>query len=711
MKKRYALLFAAVAIHPSLLVNAQTEVLPSEWKTFVSSGKNTLVTDTFMYQSFGDEARNNWSYTVTGGAEVFDASKSGVDGQKGSRSLKLPLGSGVEFKEINSEGYEEVTLSAYYAGSKIMQKEQLSVIFVNKDSGRKEVVIAPSSTASFPFSFNYGKRLITENPLRVQGAPRQIMFKTASPAADTKQGFYCIDLVTAYGQIPSSTLFTGNGDWASKARWSHLPATRQREALIQGNVTVTAAESCGTLKIANGKVTVENQGSLSISNELVFYQSASLSPAFLNRGSLQPPKSVSLVKEFPRKGVWYFVSFPFNVYASGITGFTQKDGTPNKGGNYFYVKYYDSEQRAATGLDSENWTTLNPPASTTPVFQKNKGYLIAIDEGADSATLTFRSKSGDIPSSFAANASLSIPFYPAQANVSEAHSGWYLCGNPFPAPMSLALLQGIAGVGDYAYCYDGNTYQVYQIGSDEEIPPFGAFFLKVEDDCSFKLRQGTSSSLQAKHRPSFALTLSDGKRADKATFLLPASSPATKSSAGKAYKLLSPDASMPQLAACSADGKELLAVSTLTGGESVVPLHLTVPCGGNYTLACAPGRGGEKGLQVRLIDQAEGDTIALCAGAPYTFHCDGACDGSRFSLLVTCRPEQERSSAPTVSIKEGSLLIENLPASGIAHVTTPSGKVCQRIALPEGSSRSCLTAGTAGCRVWIESEGNRWEVQ
>ena len=57
--------------------------------------------------------------------------------------------------------------------------------------------------------------------------------------------------------------------------------------------------------------------------------------------------------------------------------------------------------------------------------------------------------------------------------------GWYLCGNPFPAPLSLSRIRNNPALDGYVYVYEGNQYKAYPVGSNYALPSFAAFFVKA----------------------------------------------------------------------------------------------------------------------------------------------------------------------------------------------------------------------------------------
>ena len=144
------------------------------------------------------------------------------------------------------------------------------------------------------------------------------------------------------------------------------------------------------------------------------------------------------------------------------------DDKSDTNGNYFYVQTYNGEKRANSQSPSNNWEVIPQTIINTsqPIFKKNKGYLIAIDASADRQNLRFSSKAGDIPIDFGKNGQASIPVSINNQSQNQNHNGWYLCGNPLPAPLSLSQIESNSALDGYIYIYDGSTYQPYVIGSD-----------------------------------------------------------------------------------------------------------------------------------------------------------------------------------------------------------------------------------------------------
>lgn len=710
----FRLLFCTVTF------TAQFSVFPSGWSAFVRSAENTQLTDTFRCQDFEGLAADNWPYTLSGGAGVFDASQAGVAGQWGVRSLKIPPGGGVQMAPFPLIGYNDVVISAYFAASGVKKGENLHVRFTNQNSGDKETALVPVVSAS-PVSFGYGVAYVygneasqsVGNPIRIKGNPSRVAFRALNPEAGEGSGFYGIDRLTAYGAIARYTLFTGQAGWNDTLHWSHFPAARHRSALIRGDVTVSARAGCRDLEVGAGSLRISAGAVLSVADKLILYDFPDERAAFYNAGTLAPPGRVTVRKAFPEKGKWYFVSFPFDVYADGIPGFTLKGGEPNAGGDYFYVQYYDSERRALSGLDRSNWIIRASVPPGEPVFEKNKGYLVALDESASSTVVDFSSAAGAVSAGFGKSGSVDAACYLHDDDPRSPHSGWFLCGNPLPAPLPVKMLAGVAGLGRYLYFYDGNTYQVYETGGDGVIPAYGAFFLKVTRNCSIRIdcaAANESTGLPAQAAPEIVVVeLSDGVRADRTAFrCLPgASGGAAVAGAEPAYKWRSPDPHMPQLASGALDESTALAVRPSVPGEGAIPLGLYLGRSGRHTLSLA-GLPEKDGVTVKLIDCLRSDTVSMKPGETYAF--DGAAGFCNDRFVLRIDPagadsglSPELLPEPVCFMEGNRLHAKGLPQSGYANLLDADGTVCQRIALPAGDSAAFVTLPPGSYTVFVRA--------
>ena len=79
-----------------------------------------------------------------------------------------------------------------------------------------------------------------------------------------------------------------------------------------------------------------------------------------------------------------------------------------------------------------------------------------------------------------------------------ANFGWFLCGNPLPAPLALSQIEANPSLDGNVYVFDGQTYQTYSIrdNPDYALPPFSAFFLKASQGTEIKVQAPTTPATQ-----------------------------------------------------------------------------------------------------------------------------------------------------------------------------------------------------------------------
>lgn len=441
---------------------------PSSWQSFVNSNENVMVSDTFRLQTFGDSEWDNWEYTATQNVVIVNNPKDST------MTVKLPIEDCLFFKPFQAMLYQDIKIKIRIAGNHLMPTEKLSFISNHSDGDKTTLIYTPSKSDDF---FNYKTETISDNPF-------SFSIVTSPKDPKTQNGYYMTNQVFAFGNIPSYSLFTGTGNWNDTTRWSHLPPLRHRSALIKGNVNITADTYCKDVAISSGLLTINPNTRLLLGNLDLYANDASI----YSEGTIHLSDRITFHKTFDKAGKWYFISFPFDVYPTGIDPrFTQKDATPNDGGNYFYVQSYNGDKRASANQAAGNWEVVPIRSNGEPLFEKNKGYLIALDEKATDRTLSFSSQPGDIPEDFARTGLLSVPIESTMTSENQENYGWYLCGNPLPAPLVLSQIEKNMALDGKVYIYDGSGYKSYSLNSNYALPPFSAFFVKASTQTEIKV--------------------------------------------------------------------------------------------------------------------------------------------------------------------------------------------------------------------------------
>lgn len=441
---------------------------PSSWESFVNSNENRLVSDTFRLQTFGDSGWDNWEYTVTPNVTIVKNTKDNT------MTVKLPVGDSLFFKSFSPTQYQDIKIEVKIAGNHLMPTERLSFISNHPNGNKTTPIYSPSKSDDY---FDYRTETISESP-------SSFSIVTSFKAPKTLDGYYMTNQAFALGNIPSYSLFSGIGNWNDTILWSHLPPLRHRNALIKGDASITTDTYCKNVAINSGSLKINPVTRFILKNLDLYESDASL----YSEGAILLSDRITFHKTFEESGKWYFISFPFDVYPSGIDPrFEQKDATPNDGGNYFYVQSYNGDKRASDNQSTGNWEVMPVRPDNVPLFEKNKGYLIALDEKATIQTLSFSSQPGDIPEDFANAGVITIPLGTNMTSGNQENYGWYLCGNPLPAPLVLSQIEKNIALDGNIYVYDGNGYKTYSLSSNYALPPFAAFFVKASSQTELKV--------------------------------------------------------------------------------------------------------------------------------------------------------------------------------------------------------------------------------
>lgn len=469
-----------------IITNAQS-TLPKfasdTWDSFINSAENSIVRDTFFLQTFNKLPTDTWEYTYTQNVSLFDPLTEGFTDASEGLALKIPVGSSVSFAEIDKSEYSLYIKGAThlsYAISKVMPGETLHIYAERQNSPFDKECLIP--TQEYSCSFKKAKEIATPKDRQIAffGLSFSLQINTGITEKETKGGFYAIDSVFSFGEIQQYSLFTGKGRWESQHNWSHHPPYRSRKALINGTVSIANPIKCNELLLGEGEIQVKSGGMLQVDKLSLNADNSS----FLSFGEVKVNETATVWKKFPTKGKWYFISFPFDVYMNGIDPLFQwKDENFTGSGNYFYVQKYDGDRRAFYNQSSGNWKVSSPAEAINKggiIFEKGKGYLIALDEKATTQEIFFTSRPGVIDSDFGKQGTLPIQQPTFTDKTQQEHKGWILCGNPLPSPLPISSISKEVLQDQYIYIATEEGYEAYTIDSDYAIPPYSAFFIQAK---------------------------------------------------------------------------------------------------------------------------------------------------------------------------------------------------------------------------------------
>lgn len=542
-------LFAGAAILASMVpVRAQVPNNPSEWAAFVNGSGNTVISDTFRMQTFSQSAVDNWQYTVKNGTEVYHE----------GNALKVPLGGSVSFEAYSMSEHQKVWAILVFSVHSIVEGEKLSAVFDNDNGKNRPGLVYPPEKDKPLLPIRFGK-----NPCRFE-------FHASEPVAESDNGYFLIDSIYAYDTIPKYSNFSGKGNWNETVRWSHLPPTSHRSALLNGEVEVNTPIQCEQVCLGNGRLHIAESGRLNVDAFALHGTDISLTAA----GNLKVSKQLSLHYTFPQKGKWYFLSFPVDIPLKGLDSrFQWKDDRFSGNGNYIYVQAYDGDKRAQNNQSNGNWTVLPAsPSAEDILFERGKGYLVALDADASDNTLTFSIEGSDLPADFGQSASIPITASsPASAN--DAHAGWYLCGNPLPSPLPVSQLASCQALDGNVYIYDGNKYISYPVSGNYVLPPFAAFFVKANANAVVDLSATEIPSGATRLKTSYALRSTPTEPGEVHVHNAQLHAPAAQTYIKDKNLYLTDFPSSGRMQAINLAGKILYSRS-VSSGSSVIPLPL-----------------------------------------------------------------------------------------------------------------------------------------
>ncbi|GAB2964701.1 hypothetical protein GCM10027048_37650 [Hymenobacter coalescens] len=317
------------------------------------------------------------------------------------------------------------------------------------------------------------------------------------------------------------------------------------------------------------------------------------------------------------------------------------------------------------------------PASTTDPLLVGRGYTVEVpgNETVDfQGTLT----TGTQALSF--------------SRVRNAEAGWQLVGNPYPAPLDWSRVTAAdrAGLDAAMYVYESTgryigRYRSYAngIGTSPILPLGQAFFVRVADTAttgSLTLRNAHRLTAvdatpllraTADTRPQLQLALAGAGSRDEAYLYTEAGASAGFEAAFDARKL--PNSTGLNLALLS--GSTPLAISGLAPitAPTIVPLQVSVPTPGVYTLEAVQLLNMAAGATVSLRDAQTGQDLRLTNQTAYRFSLAGTTAGSRFSLVLrpgsvtatTAAPLAHHLSVHPTPAQESFTV--QLPAAGLGH--------------------------------------------
>ena len=352
------------------------------------------------------------------------------------------------------------------------------------------------------------------------------------------------------------------------------------------------------------------------------------------------------------------------------------------------------------------------PAALTDALTVGRGYTVNIP-ASSKLSFTGLLTEGDVPLTLTRGA--------------QADAGWNLIGNPYPAPISWRQAALPAGLDSAMYVYQSTgryagRYRSYVNGIGNSVVALGqAFFVRVsQPNTTVTLTLTDDMRLtdfdpvfavqrRAETRPLVQLTLgaASSGTADETYVYFQAGATAGTDAGYDAVKLQPAGSGVPTLWTLAAGAEQAINGLPALSSRTVVPLGLSLPAAGNYTLEAAQLL-NLSAAAVYLHDQQTGQLIDLRQQPRYAFVAGslGRVDG-RFTL----RFEPLRPTASAVTLTAASVQVYPNPAHEQFTVQVPAVPGARQVratllnALGQVVREQTADLPTAGLRLPVEVRG------
>lgn len=338
---------------------------------------------------------------------------------------------------------------------------------------------------------------------------------------------------------------------------------------------------------------------------------------------------------YNRRGMWQFVTFPFDVKVSDIV--------PESENTSWVIRGHSGAMRAA-GKNDSVWVNLK----ADDVLEAGKGYIMHC-YNPDNDLVKFRIS----PLTTTVNRQLLFASdnrtLPLEENLSEFehNRSWNLIGNPYPSFYDTRFME--FGAPFMVWNSSAQNYYAYNPADDAYIlSPGEALFVQRpvdQKDITF-LKDGRQISQYARtlidettqarargkegvQRSVFNLTLFGENTSDRTRVVLNDEASMTYEMNKDAAKFASTVPTVAQI--YSWNGESRYAINERPTGSGIV--NLGVHCGtkGTYTIALANAVDG----QVILEDKLMNISTEITADKGYSFEAEAGDDDSRFVLHIT----------------------------------------------------------------------------
>ncbi len=408
----------------------------------------------------------------------------------------------------------------------------------------------------------------------------------------------------------------------------------------------------------------------------IYYEGTQYNATFLNYANVTVEKTI--VRLVPRSDCWNFFSLPFDVRIQDIT--IDAMGTGTQGTHQWVIREYSGANRASGNGD----TWLNVPADGT--LKAHQGYILYwVVDGSNSTSDDFYYYF-NLPAANTSTAqqmftkdNVIVPLTEHMAE-SEQNRNWNLVGNPYPSFFDIQHMDFNAPITTW----NGYGYQAYSLLDDSyRLRPAEAFFVQAPQGTNAIVFNQEGRSLPnmveitedeyynkngyyAPQRKQTATTsarqvynflISNADYTDKARLVLNESARTAYDMTCDAAKMMSSNASVPQIYVNNNGTRYAIDERPAGNGEYILGVHFGKA--DTYTLQLQSTCSDQ---QVLLIDTETNLSVDL-SQTPYSFTTKAGDNPSRFHITIkqgvtTDIPTQVvPSSQPYKTIENGQLII------------------------------------------------------
>ena len=422
---------------------------------------------------------------------------------------------------------------------------------------------------------------------------------------------------------------TANTDWTDRLNWDGnlLPTSSSQIVIPSGLTNYPNA----------GSITIGSTGSLTIEAGATV-QSTTFSNAGLLTLKSSETKIASLfsynytligqtkVEMFLKGGVsptgprWHWITTPFSVSNSLFT-----TNPPN-------LNLLNYTEGSVNTTINDGWNWYDGYGTTTPFSTLDPWTGYDVYYTADH-TYTFSGTTFEFAVAYSDPKIVNLAF--SGTNISL--HGWNLVGNSYLCALNWNLITKSSGVHNAMYLSKENSVASYvngvgTNGATEIIPPLQAFFVKVEAAGQTLSIPFGAQSLDTRPRMK-SLDVTDTLRlvriniskdaiVDESVIRLVNDGSDSFNNDYDATKFPS-GATIPQIYVKLLNTKYSIKSINVPDSSKNVPVSLSVPVAGDYTINCTELTGME-GYNVTLTDNSNQQTTDLVKIKTYTFHADAA---------------------------------------------------------------------------------------